>query len=99
MKSNLLLSGKTRKRDEYPQLVKDKIFTPTQRLKARIYTQINVGDDLFLGYCKQHKSYYLDHQHTDGTIRCPICDKKWLMKHGFIKRRYRRKQRSRLNIV
>jgi hypothetical protein len=93
MKSNLLLSGKKRKRDEYPQLVEDKKITPTLRLKSKIYTQINVGEGIFLGYCRQHRNYYLDHQHTDGTIRCPICDKEWLTKHGFIKRRSRRRRK------
>ena len=98
MKSNLLLS-EMRKQEKYPRLVEDRLFTPTKKLKARIYTQINVGDGLYLGHCKQHKRYYLDHQHTDGTIRCPICDKKWLTKHGFIKRRYKKRRKNRSKTI
>ena len=35
---------------------------------------------LFLGYCNQHKQYYIDHEHTNGLIRCPICEEEWLKK-------------------
>jgi hypothetical protein len=72
----------TSQRQIYPRLVEDDEFGLLQRLKARI-TTMHVGNKLFLGYCKQHKKYFLDYEHMDGNIRCPTCDKIWLMDHGF----------------
>jgi hypothetical protein len=66
---------------KYPQLVDAKQFGAGDRLKARI-DDASVGHGLFLGYCTLHEKYYLDHKHTNGEIRCPICDTQWLAKHG-----------------
>lgn len=65
---------------KYPQLVDGKRYGAGAKLKARI-SEANVGNNLFLGYCTQHKKYYLDHKHTNGEIRCPTCDSQWLAKH------------------
>jgi len=50
-------------------------------MRARLGLYEKFGN-LFLGYCKRHKTYFLDLEHTNGVIRCPICDKAWLLKHG-----------------
>ena len=65
---------------KFPILIDGKQFGILKRLKGRI-DRANIGNNLFLGYCKIHKSYYLDHNHTNGEIRCPICDEEWLRKH------------------
>ena len=50
------------------------------RLRARLGFREKKGN-LFLSYCKPHKTYFLDLEHTNGELRCPICDKNWLKKH------------------
>ena len=66
----------------YPQLVDRNEFGFFQKLTARM-DMTNLGNSVFLGYCKIHKQYYVDHKHTNGEIRCPICDEKWLHEQGF----------------
>ena len=58
-------------------------ISKTERLLARC-DPVMLGNNLFLGYCRTHKEYYADHKHTNGEIRCPMCDEKWLIEHGFI---------------
>ena len=50
------------------------------RLRAQIGIPKQIGN-MFLGYCSIHKSYFLDVKHTNGEIRCPVCDKNWLKKY------------------
>ena len=78
----VLLHPETENQVRFPRLVNCGQFGILKRLKARI-DKVNVGNNLFLGYCKIHKSYYLDHNHTNGEIRCPICDEEWLIEHKF----------------
>lgn len=63
----------------FPRLVNRVQFGILKRLMARI-DRAHVGNNVFLGYCKIHACYYLDYNHTNGEIRCPICDKKWSIK-------------------
>ena len=63
-----------------PRVVNSNEFGFNKRLKARLGFYERFGN-LFLGYCKRHKTYFLDLKHTDGDIRCPICDDAWLLKH------------------
>ena len=72
--------GKTLK--SFPVIVNSGKFGILKRIRARI-NRANVGINLFLGYCKIHKNYYLDHKHTNEEIRCPICDEKWLIEHKY----------------
>lgn len=67
-----------------PRVVNSDEFGFFTRLKAKLglYPKF---ENLFLGYCRRHKSYFLDLKHTGGVIRCPICDEAWLQKHGFPK--------------
>ena len=67
---------------KYPKLVPGKEFGIYKRLMARS-GMTDVGNRLFLGRCSIHKKYYLDRKHTNGDIRCPLCDSKWLRKRGF----------------
>jgi DNA-directed RNA polymerase subunit RPC12/RpoP len=67
-------------RRSVPQIVNSNEFGFLAKLKARLGLWEKFGN-LFLGYCKRHKTYFLDYEHTNGDIRCPICDKKWLLKH------------------
>ena len=69
---------------KFPQRVSSRQFGILKRLKARIDIA-NVSKNLFLGYCKFHKTYYLDNKHTNGEIRCPTCDEKWLIKHILVR--------------
>jgi hypothetical protein len=63
-----------------PRVVKSNEFGLFSKLRARIRVYEKKGN-LFLGYCKRHKTYFLDFEHTNGDIRCPICDEAWLVKH------------------
>jgi hypothetical protein len=65
----------------YPHLAEADHRGIRNRLMARIY-RAKIGDNLFLGYCKTHKRYYIDHSHTDDEIRCPLCEEKWLNKRS-----------------
>jgi hypothetical protein len=67
----------------YPQLVQGKNFRFLQRLYA-IINRSQVDEDLFLGYCREHRTYFLDHEHTNGEIRCPLCDEEWLRQHKIL---------------
>ena len=60
-----------------PRVVNSNEFRFSSRLKARLGINEKHGN-LFLGHCKPHKTYFLDHKHTNGDIRCPICDEAWL---------------------
>jgi len=60
-----------------PRVVNSNEFKFSTRLKARVGINEKHGN-LFLGHCKTHKTYFLDHKHTNGVIRCLICDKDWL---------------------
>ena len=73
--------SKTKKQIQYPRLVTGSDFGVLKQLIARI-DRSKIDDNLFLGYCKLHKKYYVDYIHTNGEIRCPICDKKWLIEHN-----------------
>ena len=64
----------------YPQQVQGNNFRFLQRLQA-IIDRSQIDEDLFLGYCKEHRTYFLDHEHTNGEIRCPLCDEEWLYQH------------------
>lgn len=66
--------------EKYPIPANKDQFGTIQLLKARV-SRANVGNNLFLGYCNIHKLYYLDHNHTNLEIRCPVCDEKWLTEH------------------
>ena len=63
-----------------PRVVNSNEFGFFARLRARLGLYEKFGN-LFLGYCKRHKTYFLDLKHTNGDIRCPICDEAWLLKH------------------
>lgn len=65
----------------YPHLVSAERFGILKQLMARI-DRAKIDDNLFLGYCKIHKKYFVDHNHTKEEIRCPICDVEWLIKHN-----------------
>lgn len=71
-------------KEKYPALVDGKDFSFSKRLIARS-SMTPVGKQVFLGRCKVHKKYYLDRKHTNGEIRCPICESKWLRQQGFTK--------------
>lgn len=58
-------------------ILKEKNIGLCSRLKAHIGIPTQKGNK-FLGYCSIHKSYFLDVKHTNGEIRCPLCDKIWL---------------------
>ena len=67
----------------YPQLVQGNNFRFLQRLYA-IINRSQIDEDLFLGYCREHRTYFLDHEHTNGEIRCPLCDEEWLRQHKIL---------------
>lgn len=50
------------------------------RLKTRLGFPPRFGV-MFLGYCSRHKQYFLDLKHTNGDIRCPMCEVEWLASH------------------
>jgi len=78
------IQGYTKIREQkYPQLVDYKEFKMFSKLRARL-GRYTLGTNLFLGYCKCHKKYYIDHSHTNGEIRCPICDEEWLTQYAKI---------------
>ena len=60
----------------FPRQVSSEQFGILKKLKARI-DMANIDNNLFLGYCTLHQTYYVDHKHTNGEIRCPTCEKKW----------------------
>ena len=66
----------------FPRLPTYEQFGIKKRLMARI-DRGNINNKIFLGYCNVHKTYYLDRNHTHGTIRCPLCDKEWLTENDF----------------
>ena len=61
-----------------PGFVEAKEFKLHSRLKARLGFNERFGI-MFLGYCCDHKKYYLDREHSNG-FRCPVCFTKWLKK-------------------
>ena len=63
-----------------PQIVNSSEFGFFSKMRARLGLYKKFGT-LFLGYCKSHNTYFLDLEHTNDVIRCPICDKSWLLKH------------------
>ena len=63
-----------------PRVVRPEEFGFFARLKASLGILTRFGN-LFLGYCRGHDAYFLDLEHTNGYIRCPICDRAWLEKH------------------
>jgi len=63
-----------------PRVVNSNEFGFLARLRARLHLFERFGN-LFLGYCPRHKTYFLDLEHTNGDIRCPICDTDWLLNH------------------
>ena len=65
----------------YPQPVDAEQFGVLTRLRARL-DRATLGENLFLGYCKDHRTYFVDHNHTNDVIRCPICDEEWLTQHN-----------------
>jgi hypothetical protein len=72
------------KKPRKPRMIDVDKYGVFSRIIARLYMK-NVGNGLFLGFCKIHKKYFVDYKHLKGDIRCPICDEKWLMEHGYIK--------------
>jgi hypothetical protein len=67
----------------YPRPVRGTDFSFIQRLRA-IFDRTQINKDLFLGYCKEHRTYFLDYEHTNGEIRCPLCDEEWLRQQNLI---------------
>ncbi|RLI50590.1 hypothetical protein DRO61_03630 [Candidatus Bathyarchaeota archaeon] len=67
------------RRKSVPRIVNSSEFGFFSKMRARLGLFEKFGN-LFLGYCKRHKTYFLDLEHTNGVIRCPICDKIWLIK-------------------
>ena len=67
---------------KFSHLVSHEQFGILKRLKARI-DRASIDNNHFLGYCGIHKTYYVDHNHTNEVIRCPVCDEEWLIKHNF----------------
>lgn len=63
-----------------PRIVNSSEFGFFSKMRARLGFYEKFGN-LFLGYCKSHNTYFLDLEHTNDVIRCPICDKNWLLKH------------------
>ncbi len=66
-----------------PRVVDARDFGVVARLRARLGVCEQYGS-FFLGYCPRHRTYFLDLEHTNGDIRCPICDHEWLVKHHVI---------------
>jgi len=64
-------------RNTMPHVVPSDEFKFFSRLRARLGSYPRFGN-LYLSYCKHHKTYFLDLEHTNHCIRCPICEKKWL---------------------
>jgi len=64
---------------DHPRVVHPSEFGFLARLKASWGIITRFGN-LFLGYCRGHDAYFLDLKHTNGCVRCPICDKAWLKK-------------------
>jgi hypothetical protein len=67
--------------DKKPGIVNPDDYSLWQRSKAVLGFPPRIDGDLYLGYCSIHKIYYLDYIHTNGSIRCPTCDAKWLAEH------------------
>ncbi len=63
---------------EYPKFVTTSALTISQRVRARVLGMAHIKGQLFLGYCGEHKKYFIDLIHTNSTIRCPTCDANWL---------------------
>jgi hypothetical protein len=61
-----------------PQKIKH--GTLFQRVMARINGMAALGTRRFLGYCTFHHRYFVDWLHSKQEIRCPVCDREWLMK-------------------
>lgn len=72
---------------EYPRLVMGEKFGIFKRIMAR-FSISHVDGQIYLGYCKTHKKYYLDLIHMHEDIRCPICDTKWLLERDIINRTF-----------
>jgi hypothetical protein len=66
---------------KYPRLVRGHEVGTLKKLLARL-DRAKLGHGKYLGYCKTHAAYFIDRRHTNNTIRCPICDAEWLLKHG-----------------
>ena len=56
-----------------PRVVNSNEISFFSKLRAMLGFYEKVGN-YFLGYCKRHKTYFLDLEHTNAVIRCPICN-------------------------
>jgi hypothetical protein len=66
----------------YPQLARVNEFSVLTRLHARLNAK-DVGNGVYLAFCSRHHAYFLDLKHTNGVLRCPVCDDEWLLERGF----------------
>jgi hypothetical protein len=67
----------------FPKKVNAQHYSLLTRIRARL-GRVKLIDDRFLSYCKNHDTYYVDNEHTNGSIRCPSCDQDWLIRHHMI---------------
>jgi hypothetical protein len=85
-------TGTSSKNPNSPRVMRNDEVGIFQRLFARINTKY-IGNNLFLGYCKRHRQYYVDYKHTDGNIRCLSCNEEWLIERGYITKQVPIRQR------
>ena len=81
-----LLYHSTRARNNQiylPKKVNGQDYSLVTRIRARL-GRVKLIDSRFLSYCRNHDTYYVDNEHTNGDIRCPSCDQVWLIKHHMI---------------
>lgn len=70
--------------DDFPRQIDKKFLTIVQRIRICLGERVKIkirNDNIYADWCKTHKIYYIDRQHTNEEIRCPDCDKKWLQEH------------------
>ena len=65
------------------RLVEEKDLGVFSRLRAKLGIHKKIGN-MFLGHCSSHNVYFIDLEHTNGVIRCPLCDEAWLKKYARI---------------
>jgi len=63
--------------NERPRIVEINELGCFSNMRARLGFFAQYGN-LFHGYCKRHRIYFLDLKHTNDVIRCPVCDEAWL---------------------
>jgi len=67
----------------------------SDRIRAKVVarvpgsqTRIPLPTPHYVGYCRDHRLYFLDRPHTNNEIRCPQCDEAWLALHALMKKGY-----------